>query len=266
MAPSSSQRNPLMPFYVILGLVAVGGVIVLLNQMRGGGGDAAVAPVAVQLDPAQLSQVQGIALGRADAPVVLYEFADFQCPACQQFATFLTPLIKDRLVSDGTVRFVYYDFPLSQHPHAFLAARAGRCANEQGKFWEYHDLLFQRQDEWNGEATRNPKSNFKGYAGAIGLNIGQWEQCFDSQKYLRQIQANAAEGVKRNVGGTPTFLIGNKLHSNMGYDEFKKLGDEEFQYASQAPATPTPSGDTAAGKAVPIPGAAKRDTAAAKRP
>ena len=254
---TKSQR----PFYLALALIAIvgaGALAWVASRPKAG-------PVAVDPNLPPLKG-EGYLMGNPSAPVEVLEFADFECPACSQFATLTEPDIRQRLIATGRVKFRFMDFPLQMHRNTWQAHLAAACANEQGKFWEMHDMLFQRQDEWNGEATRNPKSNFKGYAGAIGVNTGQWEQCYDDQKYMRQIQANAAEGAKRNVGGTPTFLIGNKLHSNMGYDEFKKLVDEAFQAAAQSPATPTPSGDTAAAKAVPVPGAAKRDTAAAKRP
>src|SRR5688572_23755378 len=122
--------------------------------MRGGGA-AANAPIPVQIDPAELSRVQGISLGRADAPVVMYEFADYQCPHCAEWVTFIEPLIKERLVNTGVVRYVYYDFPIGSFPHSFVAARGGRCANEQGKFWEYHDLVYGRQQTWSPMSHNN---------------------------------------------------------------------------------------------------------------
>ena len=88
-------------------------------------------------------------LGKKDAPIVMLEFSDFQCPFCGKFWRETLPQIKKDYVETGKVLFVYKDFPLRQiHPHAQQAAEAALCANEQGKFWEYHDTLFSKQTEW----------------------------------------------------------------------------------------------------------------------
>lgn len=87
-------------------------------------------------------------------------------------------------------------------------------------------MLFQGQDQWNGEATSRPKGVFENYAKSIGLDVKQWEQCFDDQKYLRNIQANRAEAERRLVGSTPSFLIGNKLVAgSISFDKFKAYVD-----------------------------------------
>ena len=249
------------PFYAALGLIAIvgAGALAWVSTRP----KAAPMTIDPKLPPLQ---AQGYVMGNPNAPVQVTEFADFECPACSQFATITEPDIRRRLVASGQMSFRFMDYPLVNiHRNTIPAHLAAACANEQGKFWEYHDVLFQRQDQWNGEATRNPKSLLKGYAQELGLNVNGWESCYDGQKYLRQIQANAEEGNKRNVGGTPTFVIGDKLYNNMGYDEFKRLVDLAFRDAAgKSSATPAPTGDTAAGRAVPVGGAAKPDTGAKK--
>lgn len=244
MARKSSERNPLTPFYVILGVVAIGGVVLLLNQFRGGGGGAALAPVAVQIDPAELSRVKGISMGREDAPVVMYEFADFQCPACGQFATFMTPLIKERLVNTGVVRYVYYDFPLQQHPHAFVAARAGRCANEQGKFWEYHDLLYARQSTWAG--MRSAVDYFVELGGEAGIpDPDAFESCVQSTRFQEEVSRSLGLGEALGVNSTPSIFLNGKRVQNLpgSFAEFEEIVRAE---AGSAPAAAPAPADSAA--------------------
>ena len=92
-----------------------------------------------------------------------------------------------------------------------MASNAAACADEQGKFWEMHDQLFNAQDQWNGQATSRPKGKFEEYAKAIGLNVDQWETCYDARKYEPRIKANEQMATKRGASQTPTFVIGNKM-------------------------------------------------------
>ena len=238
---SSSSAAPgrsLTPFYVVLGLVALLGVGFLVYQsQRGSSGGAALAPPAVELDPAELARVQGISIGREDAPVVIYEFADFQCPGCAQFATFVMPLISERLVEPGLVRFVYYDFPLAMHPHAFLASRAARCANEQGKFWEYSDVVYGRQPRWSAERSA-PVASFVEYAGEVGLDRAAFEACLKSDRYADEVTRSLKFGESLNVQGTPTLFVNGKLLSGIpSFAELERIVRDEAGNA--APAGPT---------------------------
>jgi protein-disulfide isomerase len=232
------------PFYVVLGAVAVVGIGFLAWQSMSGssGGAAATSPLPVAIDPSELASVQGISMGREDAPVVIYEFADFQCPGCGEFATFVTPVIKDRLVNTGKVRYVYYDFPLMQlHAHAFLAARAGRCANEQGKFWEYHDLLYGQQARWSG--MRDPTSYFIEDLGSrAGLDEAQFAACVRSDKYQEEVSRSLQLGQMLQVGGTPTLFINMKRVD--GVPDYAEL---ERMVLAEAGTAPAPAAaDTAA--------------------
>jgi protein-disulfide isomerase len=231
-SPSTSKRSPLTPFYAILGLVALVGLGVLAFQLFAED-EAATAPVAVEIDPAEISRVQGISLGREDAPVVIYEFADFQCPGCGQFAAFVTPLIKQRLVEPGLVRYVYYDFPLAMHPHAFLAARAARCANEQGKFWEYHDLLYGRQPTWS--AMRDATDYFIELGVEAGLDEDQFESCVRSDKYAEEVTRSMKLGESLQVRGTPTVIVnGKRLGDVPSFAQLEQIVREEAGMAAGA--------------------------------
>ena len=170
------------------------------------------------------SQARGYVFGDTTAPVQIIEFADFECPACGQFATLTEPDVRSRLVQTKQAYVRFFDYPLPMHRNTWDASHAAACADEQGKFWPMHDTLFANQDRWNGEATSRPKSLFMGYARELGLNEGQFEKCWDDRKYQSRIASNRAEAERRQVLQTPSFIIGNKLIAGaLGYDEIKKL-------------------------------------------
>jgi protein-disulfide isomerase len=182
----------------------------------------ATEPVAVELEPGELARVSGISVGRSDAPVVIYEFADFQCPACAQFAAIATPHIKQNFVQAGTVRYVHYDFPLTGiHPHAFLAARAGRCANEQGRFWEYHDQLYAEQRNWSGQDE--VVEMFVDYARQVGLDRAAFETCLRSDRYAVEVSENMKLGESLRVPGTPTIYINGRRAEIRSLEELDQL-------------------------------------------
>jgi hypothetical protein len=165
----------------------------------------------------------------------------------------------DRLVSpiDSTlpkvqsngyvIRFRWIDFPLSMHRNTWPASRAAACADEQGKFWEMHDALFQAQDEWNGESTNNPNPIFKRMAGQLGLNQQQFDQCVDTKKYQAKVQAHEQLAEQQHIGATPSFIVGGKIvEGPRPYDEFKSIVDDALAKSGSPMATPS---DTAATKA-----------------
>jgi protein-disulfide isomerase len=142
---------------------------------------------------------------------------------------------------DGEIAFRFYDLPLDMHRNAVPAHNAAHCANEQGKFWEMHDALFAGQFDWNSQATRTPKKVFEKYAGAIGLDTKQWNECYDSERMLPQILANREEAVRLRVGSTPTFVIGGQMVAgSIPFDEFRRLVEQaKARSAAAAPASPT---------------------------
>lgn len=242
---TASKQSSLNPFYVVIGVVALLGVGILAYQMVGNG-EAATAPVAVDIDPAELARVEGISVGSHDAPVVIFEFADFQCPGCASFATFVAPLIKERLVEQGLVRYVYYDFPLTSiHQHAFLASRAARCANDQDRFWDYHDVLYARQSRW--AAMRETTGYFVDLASEIGLDRGAFETCLRSDRHAEEVTRNLRFGESLGVAGTPTlFVNGRRLPNVPSYGALEDLVLSEAGQPSAETAEPVaPSNDGA---------------------
>ena len=192
---------------LVVGLAVLAAVV--FNLRSGGGADMAIAPV--ELDIADMSQLAemapGIHSGSEDAPITILEFADFACPGCMAFAGTVKPQVDVAFVQSGAAKFVFYDFPLiSIHPHAFLAARAARCADTQGMFWEYHDEIFRNQSAWRFAAAP-PVSAFEDYAAAVGLDQGDFRSCLRSDRFADVVTANMQLGQGLGVSGTPTVLI-----------------------------------------------------------
>jgi protein-disulfide isomerase len=181
---------------------------------NGGGTPVAALPTAQPTTTAQATATPPIVVanvsvdddpswGPADAPVTMIEFSDFQCPYCARFVTETLPQIKQAY--EGKIRFVFRDYPLSQlHANAEKAAEAAGCANEQGKFWEYHDKLFSNQSALD-------VASLKSYASQLGLDSGTFDQCLDSSKYAQEIQKDIQDGDSYGVQGTPAFFVNGQL-------------------------------------------------------
>jgi protein-disulfide isomerase len=167
-------------------------------------------PANVVVQASDTTGFRGYLKGSPDAPVEITEFADFQCPFCQTFATLQMPTIDERLIQTGRVRWRYRDFPLQQHPFARLAAHSAACADEQGKYWDQHQRIYEGQSEWSEARDAGPV--LRNYAKAAGLDLGRYDACMKAGKYAGRIQASYNEGVQVGVSSTPTLLIGNRLY------------------------------------------------------
>ena len=155
----------------------------------------------VSADPAKLSE--GNYLGPASAKVVVAEFGDYQCPACKRDY----PILKNQILPSYTdrVQFVFLNYPLPIHKNAQAAAQAAEAAGLQGKFWQMHDLLYEKQSEW--ENQKDPAKKFEDYAKEIGLDLGKFQQDYSSQKVTDIINNQAALGDAFNIPGTPTYFV-----------------------------------------------------------
>ncbi len=196
--------------YIVLGVVAVVAVAAVgFSVGSGGTGDAATAPIEVEgLDNMEtlVEMAQGVTLGDPNAPITVVEFGDYQCPGCGAFALTVKPQIELRLVETGRVNFIFYDNPIpSLHPHAFLAARSARCAEDQGKFWEYHTEVFRNQSSWSTQAS--PIGMFVDYAEGLGMDGKAFESCVRSDAHADVVTANMRLGYELGVTGTPTVMI-----------------------------------------------------------
>lgn len=164
------------------------------------------------------------AKGPADAKVTIVEFSDFQCPYCGRFVQQTLPQILSNY--GDKVRFVFMNFPLTSiHENAQKAAEAGECANEQGAFWQFHDIMFQNQSALTVD-------NLKSYAAQLNLDTAKFNECLDSGKMADAVAADmaVAEKAATDAGltrfGTPAFFInGNSLQGAQPYDVFKAAID-----------------------------------------
>ena len=140
--------------------------------------------------------------GPEDAPVTLVEFSDYQCPFCaRHFQQTLPQLLSNY---DGKIKYVVFNFPISTiHPLAQKASEAAECAYDQGKFWEYHDLLFNNQQALD-------TASLKGYATTLGLNNDNFNNCLDSGEKTQQVLSDFQTGQNAGVRGTPTFFINGR--------------------------------------------------------
>ncbi len=167
--------------------------------------------------------------GSETAPVTLVEYGDFQCPACRDYHSMVEQVIAAE--ASSTLRFVFRHFPLSQHPNAIPAAQASEAANIQGKFWDMHNLLFDKQKDW--EAISNPKDAFVAYAKQLGLDEKKFSEDYELQSVRDRINLDYKGGVAARINSTPTFFVNGKQISNpSSYDEFKKIIDDAIPKVS----------------------------------
>jgi protein-disulfide isomerase len=185
---------------VVLGLAAVG--IVAFSSRP-----PVIASAAQTTTPPALAH--GRDLGSPTAPVTLDVWSDFQCPYCLAFWTSSEPEIVTSFVATGQVRLVYHDFAFIGQ-ESLDAAVAARCADEQGKFWPYHDLLYANQGTENtGHFSADLLTNL---ASQAGLDVGAWQSCLDDPSIAAAVTQETAQGRASGVSGTPTlFVNGTKL-------------------------------------------------------
>lgn len=166
-----------------------------------------ILPVSADDDPS---------IGPIDAPITIVEFSDFQCPYCRKSVALLQEL--RRLYGDR-IRLIYRDYPGPNHPYARKAAEAAQCAYEQGKFWEYHDLLFDRQTAGEGW-------DFLQLAKELGLREDTFAGCLHSDRFGEEVAKDLQDGIKLGIASTPTFFInGRPLVGAQPLAEFQALID-----------------------------------------
>ena len=161
--------------------------------------------------PLKISADDDPVLGNPDAPITIIEFSDYQCPFCAKFHKDTLPQLKENYIHTGKANFVYRDFPIqSIHPNAVPAALASECADDQDKFWEMHDMIFEDQKVWQGLQVQQSASLFRDYALKMGLNMGEFDSCMTTGKHLDEISKDLDDGRLYGVSGTPAFFVGNE--------------------------------------------------------
>ena len=196
MKASKKSSTSNRAFYLIIGGVAILGIGALAYQSTRPQGAALASPIDSTLPSVKSS---GYVIGNPNAPVQVTEFGDFECPACGRFAELTEPDIRKNYVNTGKVQWRFIDFPLSMHRNTWQASRAAACADEQGKFWEFHDALYSTQDQWNGEATGNPDKFMKQLGGKLGLDASKFNSCVDDKKMQAKIQAHYTLAMQRQI-------------------------------------------------------------------
>jgi protein-disulfide isomerase len=186
--------------------------------------------------PLKISTDNDPIIGNPNAPITIIEFSDFQCPFCAKFHIQTLPKIMDEYIKEGTVKLVFRDFPIqSIHSNALPASVAAECANEQGKFKEMHDKLFDKQNEWNNKNTDNVIISFNQYALEIGLEEEKFDSCLRNGKYVEEIKKDLNDGRTYGISGTPGFFIGNdkigfvELNGAQPFESFKKVIDTQLK-------------------------------------
>lgn len=174
--------------------------------------------------PAVLDQY-GISVGPEDAPVVVREFADYQCPACASFAP-ASKRLKDEYVDTGKVRFVYFDLPLRQHQNAVPAAQAARCAGDQGQYWQMHDKLYDAQSAWSG--SNDPVVTFTRYANDLGLEERRFRRCLTTELHKEAVEDSLQVATQMRVMSTPTVMVDNIQLTRPGWGQLSAVVEREL--------------------------------------
>ncbi|HEV3467755.1 MAG TPA: thioredoxin domain-containing protein [Pyrinomonadaceae bacterium] len=224
-SPGGAKR--FLPFAIIGGVLAVvlGAAVVLMRSNDPGGSSVtntasrantnAAAPAAAPRRSPLPGAQPAHSVGPENAPVVLEEFGDFQCPPCGRMHPVVQQIERDY---GDRLRFVFRHYPLQQiHKNAFSAARAAEAAGMQGKFWEMHDIIFDNQNAWKDSAE--PRTIFADYARGLGLNVEKFQADMARQEVADRVMADFQRGNSLGVSGTPTFFVnGRELPGTQALD------------------------------------------------
>lgn len=167
------------------------------------------------------AQVAGVSQGAADAPIVLEEYADFQCPACGHFARQTLRAIEEKYVANGTVRVDFHHFAFIGE-ESFRAAEAAECAGEQNAFWPYYDILFANQGAENAGVFSDAR--LLDFAGQLNLDTNAFQACMDENRHRSKVIADTNDGRARGVSSTPTLFINDqKVVGAISLAEFEAI-------------------------------------------
>ena len=163
--------------------------------------------------------------GNVDAPITIVEFSDFECPFCGRYYSETLPQIREEYVNTGKVKIYYRHLPLAFHPQARPLAIASECANDQGKFWEMHDIIFDN----SASIATTTVEDHKLWAQELGLNTALFSSCVDNQEHANLIDEDVADGAEVGADGTPTFYVnGQQLIGAQPFASFKAIIDQEL--------------------------------------
>ena len=188
------------------------------------GASMAAEPLAV---PQTVTSESERVLGSPNAPVTMVEFSDFQCSFCRKFWALTLPSLKETYIKTGQLRLVYQHFAILGE-HSVAAAQAAECAREQGKFWPYHDKLFESQG-----ALAFTEAKLGRYAEEMALDVGAFTHCLASRKYRRKVEDETTLGFRLGARGTPTFFINGRLFAGaQPFEAFRAAIEEALARTS----------------------------------
>ena len=168
------------------------------------------APTPTPIPAGEIPTAGSPSKGDPDAPVLIIEYSDYQCPYCSRYTLETLPQIEQNYIQTGKVRYVFKDFPLSFHAQAGLAAQAARCAGDQGDYWGMHDLLFANQQAWGNQSAAQAFSSF---ADLLGLDVNQFNACLENGTHEQAVNNDLREGSSVGVSGTPAFFVNGQFIS-----------------------------------------------------
>jgi len=213
------------------------------QKSQGQEAKASPTPTTVAQKPQELPAVLGAAetakiaenaaavKGKEDALVTIVEFSEYQCPFCKRYVDQTYFKIWEKY--GDSLRYIFQDYPLAFHSHAQKLAEAARCAGEQDKYWQMHDLLFEMREEW--VEKQDIVQNLTSYAQRLALNVDQFDNCLSSGKFTQAVKDSFALGQEVGVSGTPTFFInGRKLVGAQPFENFAKIIDDELKKAESS--------------------------------
>ncbi|OGZ45834.1 MAG: hypothetical protein A2756_02920 [Candidatus Ryanbacteria bacterium RIFCSPHIGHO2_01_FULL_48_27] len=173
-----------------------------------------------------VSEDDDAVLGSPSAPITIIEFSDFQCPFCGVFARDIKPKLEETYILPGKVKLVYRDYPILGE-ESRLAAVAAECAGEQGKFWEYQDILYQNQRAENQGGFRT--ANLFSFAQKLSLDAVAFGSCLSSGTYDEEVAKDTADAQAAGVPGTPVFIIQGKLYAGIStFEGFQAIIEKEL--------------------------------------
>lgn len=176
------------------------------------------------------AEIQSPVLGKADALVTIEEYFDFQCPACKSAYESVLPFVIEDYINAGKAKLVYKNLAFLG-PESRDAAEAALCANDQGKFKQYHDKLYDNQGDENRGAFR--KDSLKKFASEVGLDAAAFNSCFDGGKYEGQIRKELSLGYAAGVNSTPTYIINGQKVLGGSYISIKRVIDKKLEEAKK---------------------------------
>ena len=221
-------------FYIVFAVLAVIGIgAVGYNVGSKALNSAAMEPVDLEGVKDDMRLLRDMAvpvtLGDADAPATVIVFGDFYCNHCASFSLRERPRVVSELVEKGIARLEFYDFVLNPMPEAgtFLAARAARCAGDQGRYWDFHDRLYRSQLRWGMESDK--LGAFLEMGEDLGLDSGEFKGCVNSDRFAQEVSANREMAHALGLDGTPAIMVGKS-----GGGMSRRLGDYSFEGIKQA--------------------------------